>query len=207
MFQKIVATALLVFACTFNTYSQESAFTGKIIYEYQFLDPSTGRDITAMLKEYFGEEQHYFINAENYKSLDEEGGLKQLYNSDTNQYYALNPTTGAIEATDAGVSTSTMVEIIHHDETITILGREFKKVTVATEDDKTVYYYDPSLRVDPKPFSKHKFGNWDAYLNATNGAIALRYDIVASQFIMIVKATSIEKMTLENAEFDVSDFQ
>lgn len=182
-------------------YAQINNFTGKIIYEYTFQNPETGQDITNQLALDFGLEQHYFINSSNYKAFDENGDFVQSYNSETNKYYFLNPSTDQVMVIDASTKTSDNVEVIHFEDTEIILGKECKKVVVKTTIAETIYYYSEEIRVNPEPFLGHEFGSWSNYIKATNGALPLKYIVKNKEYTWISLATNIERMELTDQEF------
>ena len=109
MFKAFYLLAIAAFCLSFR--SSEENFAGKIIYQYQFTDLA-GKDITDKLAPYVGREQHYFINAGNYKSYDEHQNLMQLYNAATNQYYAVGKDKTA-KKYDAAEGASQQFEVKH----------------------------------------------------------------------------------------------
>lgn len=196
--------SLLVFILySLNTLAQDSYFTGKIVYEYTFLNPNTGQDITETMTEQMGAEQHYFINEHSYKSYDENGIFGQLYNSGNNKYYFAQG--DQIMMIDASVTMDKVTEIIHLDETEIILGFECKKLIVKTENSETIYWYSPQLTIDYEIFSGHKFGEWADYLKASNGSIALKFIVENEYYSWISTATFIESMTFEKGDFDIEN--
>ncbi|MBO6794077.1 MAG: hypothetical protein JJ895_09205 [Balneolaceae bacterium] len=198
------AIALLFFSLySCVVLAQDSNFTGKIVYEYTFINPETGVDVSDMMAEQYGREQHYFINEHSYKSYDENGTFKQLYNSANNLYYfVLGDQVMKMEASNA---TANEITITQFDETETILGYECKKLIVKTESSETEYWYAPKLSVNQTVFSKHKFGEWSNYLEATNGALPLKYIIKKGDFVWTTFATSIEIMSFKDDDFDIEN--
>lgn len=200
--KKLIFIALIV--AWLPAFGQSNNFTGKIIYEYQFQEPQTEKDITNQMSQSFGKEQHYFVNAHNYKAYDENGKLKQLYNSDTNKYYFENPNTGQLMVLDAKTTIAEIVSVQHSDETKEILGRLCKKVTVKTTRDETVYWYSSEIKVNPENFTNHKFGGWSTYLKETNGALPLKYTVKNPNFTWITTVTDIKEMELNKTDFAIN---
>ena len=183
---------------------QTDNFTGKIIYEYQFQEPQTGKDITSQMSQSFGKKQHYFVNDHNYKAYDENGDLVQLYNSSTNKYYFANPNTGELMVLDANKTISEIESVQHSDETKEILGRVCKKVTVKTTRGETTYWYSPEIQVNSENFTNHKFGGWSTYLEASKGALPLKYIVKNANYTWITTATDIQKMDLDKTDFEIN---
>lgn len=181
------------------------AFTGKIQYSYSFSDLQ-GNDINENATAVHGREQHYFVDDNNYKSYDESNNITQLFNGRTNTYYGFWKDKTSLRI-DALTRTSQQYKITKLNKTETILGYKCIAIEVETDESTTVYYYSPLLRIDPKGFSKHNFGDWNRYLEATNGALSLKYEITNHKkgFVWNVLATKITKMPLEAGDFEYPD--
>jgi len=181
--------------------AQDSFFTGKIIYDYTFLNPKTGQDITEVMSAQMGAQQHYFINEHSYKSYDENGTFGQLYNSETNTYYFAQGT--QIMKIDASKAFDEVIEVTHIEGTENILGYPCRMLLIKTKNSETKYWYSPQIKVDEKVFGNHKFGEWADYLAASNGALPMKYVVKNENYTWISTATSIEKMLLTDDDFDI----
>ncbi|MGB4397885.1 MAG: DUF4412 domain-containing protein [Daejeonella sp.] len=150
-----------------------------------------------------GREQHYFVDDSNYKSYDEKNNLTQLYDSRSNTYYGFWKDKTA-HRIDAMTRTSQQYQVTRLKQKETILGYECETIQVITDESTTIYYYSPQLRIDHKAFSKHNFGDWNRYLEATNGALALKYKITNHKkgYVWTVLATKIIRMTLKAGDFE-----
>ena len=153
-----------------------SYFSGKIVYTYQFAD-GNGRDITNTLSKLLGKEQHYFVNDQSYKSYDEKGHYKQLYNSGSNTYYYFTSDTTA-HRIDASKITSKVFAVKQLEDKEKIAGYDCSSVEIKTDDATTTYFFTPLVAVHPTVFARHKFGEWDRILLATNGAIPLKFKMI-----------------------------
>lgn len=196
----------LVFAiplclCMLGAFAQ-SSFQGRILYQNKFLLPN-GQDITESASKIMGAQQDYYINANNYKSTSNgQQVTMQLYNSHDNKYYSIDGDKTA-KSFDAGTETGKVEKIEKLDGPFDILGRKCKGLIMTTGSVKTTYYYDESLKVDTKPFSKHKFGNWSDYLEASSGALPLAFVIENPQYTWKSEAIKIEEMKLEDSFFSL----
>ena len=196
---------LLFAACIFLTAFQvnEKLFTGKIYYKYTFTDLQ-GNNINEQLEPYLGKEQNYFIDASNYKSYNQDK-LCQLYHSNTNSYYYITDNTA--KKMDGSQVTSQKFIVTHLDKTEKVAGFVCKSLQVETDDATTVYYYSPEVKTDKKVFAKHNFGEWNKYLEATNGALALKFIMTNKKngFIWTSTAMEIVKMELAAKDFAMPD--
>ncbi|MEQ9089833.1 MAG: hypothetical protein RIE52_02015 [Balneola sp.] len=202
----LILSALLL-ACssdksTFDTNEKSRVnFSGKIVYEYSFKETKSVKDMTKQMSSLLGMQQHYFVNSGNYKALDENGEFKQLYNSVDNKYYFPNPNTNKIMEIDASLQMSEIVSVKEAEGTETILGRICKKVVVVTKTDETTYFYNSEIAVDPSKFSKHLFGGWSTYLEATNGALPLKYVVKNDNYTWTSTAIEITPTEIPEEEF------
>ena len=189
----------LLIAITCSSCSQHY-FEGKILYNYQYLDKE-GKDITDRMKEVGGAEQHYFINARNYKSKNEKNQLTQLYNSATNQYYF---NVGLeLQMVDAAKEFPEKNESKPLKGKQAILDIPCRSLQVISEVGVTTYFYSKKIKVDPGPFSKHRFGNWNNYLSMTKGALPLKFIVAFERYTLTATAVKITPMKLSDAGFEV----
>ncbi len=177
-------------------------FTGKIQYIYSFSDLD-GNDITEKAASALGREQHYFVSDSNYKSHDESNNITQLYDSRINTYFGFWKDKTA-HRIDALTRTSQKYKIKKLDKTESILGYKCSAIQVETDESTTDYYYTPLIRIGTQAFSKHNFGDWNRYLEATDGALSLKYVITNHKkgYIWTIQAVKITKM-----QFGAGDFE
>ncbi len=196
--KKIVLLILLTLI-QYN-FLQAQNFTGRILYENKFFTPD-GKDMTAMMTTMMGKQQDYYINARNYKSvLNGKAIQAQIYQSKTNQYFAIFPNKTA-QVMDAKLAQTKVEEIEYSQETLTILGKACNKLILKRSESTTIYYYAKDIRVNPEPFQNHLFGNWIDYLRASKGALPLKIIIKTNQFTWESTAIKIEKMNLSDQDF------
>ncbi len=185
--------------CVLGTLAQ-SSFQGRILYQNKFLLPN-GQDITESASKIMGTQQDYYINANNYKSiLNGQQVNMQLYNSRDNKYYNIDCNKTA-QSFDAATETGKVEKIEKLDGPFDILGRKCKGLIMTKGLVKTTYYYDESLKIDIEPFSKHRFGNWIDYLEASLGALPLAFIVESPQYTWKAEAIKVEEMKLEDSFF------
>lgn len=186
---------LFLTALTFKT----EFFTGKIIYQYQFTT-YLGKDISEKLAPLIGSGSEYYISNKNYKSYSNQK-LQQLYNAKTNIYYNVEGDTA--KKIDASQVRFKDIQIKHLPLTENIAGYDCKVIQIETDNAITDYYYSPQLRVDLKAFAKHNYGEWNKYLEATNGALALKHVMRDKQSGLVWTSTATEIVPME---LKASDF-
>ena len=103
---------------------------------------------------------------------------------------------------DASFSLSEVISITHIEETKIILGKVCKQVVIKTNQDETTYFYNADLTVDQSKFLGHSFGNWNAFLKASEGALPLQYISENETYIWISTATLYEKNEFTPEDFD-----
>jgi len=192
---------LFAFFMTFSAFkSNEEFFNGKILYKYTFTDLQ-GNNINSKLAPYLGSEQHYFIDNKNYKSLNQ-NKLQQLYNSGTNNYYYFTDNNAA-QKIDGSKATSQKFDVTRLDKTEKVAGYDCKAIQIETDEATTIYFYSPQIKTDKRVFAKHSFGEWNKYLEATDGALALKYIMTNKKYgyIWTSTATEISKMKFTSKDF------
>lgn len=182
----------------------EKPFTGKILYKYSFTDLK-GNDISDRLTPYVGSDQHYYIDSKSYKSYSE-NKLQQLYHSTSNTYYAVS---NGLNAQKISGSTQTSKKCIITPLNVTenVAGYACKAVRVETDDASTVYFYSPEVKVDKAVFAKHAYGEWNKYLEATDGAITLKFVMTSKKngFVWTSTATEVKPMEFAEGDFDLPE--
>ncbi len=176
-------------------------FTGKILYHNLFVDLK-GNNITDKLAPYLGREQHYFTDGKNYKATDEQGNWVQLYNSESNIYYSFNKDKTA-QKIDASIQTGEKYIITKLNQREKIAGYDCNILQITSDKDTTLYYYSSAIKIDSKAYAKHNFGGWNKYLEATDGALPLKFIITDSKngYVWTAIATQVTKMTLTAKDF------
>ncbi len=200
---KKIGLIIAAFCLCLNTnYAQNKDFVGRILYKNTFFAPN-GTDITKMVVPALGAEQDYYTNATNYKSVMNGSAMTmQLYIGKTNKSYIVLPNKTATE-TDASTNTDKVLSVTHSKTDTLILGRKCKSVVIKTEQTATIYFYDPTLKVNKDNFAKHNYGNWNRLLTETNGALPVKYITTIPQFTWDAEAIKIEEMTLTDKDFEL----
>ena len=203
MHAKLLLTLLLTFSAILAS-GQSEFFEGRIKLTMKYydsdnneIDPETiGRD----------KEMNYFISNGNYKSLNEDGVLSQLFNSETNRYYFNN--NGTIQYIDASMPFPQEGKVEILDGGAKILNQECKKLKITSESNITTYYYSSGITINPEYYANHNVGNWNTYLSASSGALSLKYEIVAPSLgiTTIMEAVEIEEMEFSDDDFNIESY-
>lgn len=199
--KKLLAILILTLVLT-SFSSDRDTFVGKITFNYSFTDLK-GNDITDKMALYLGREQHYFIDDFNYKSYDENNTWMQLYNSETNSYYFFNKDNTA-KRFDGATQTSQKFIVTKLDKKEKIAGYDCESIQVETDNASTIYFFNKTIKTNPKNFSKHNFGEWNKYLQATDGALSLKYIITDHKngYISTCVAIEVSKLKLTASDFE-----
>jgi hypothetical protein len=198
--KKLLVLSVLTILTTSFT-SDKETFIGKIVYKNSYADLQ-GNDMTEKVSSVFGREIHYFIDGKNYKAYDEKDNWIQLYNSGTNTYYHFNRDKTAMKL-DGAMQTSQKIEVTKLDLREKIAGYDCQAIQIETDHSTTIYYYSPALKTDAKAFTKHNFGEWNKYLEATDGALTLKFIITNSKegYVWTSVATEVVKQDLTATDF------
>jgi hypothetical protein len=190
---------LIILSCITLTAIAQN-FEGRILYKNSFYLPN-GQDVTTSATKMMGTEQDYYINSKHYKSLmNGQMMAMQLYRSDENKYYSVDGNNTA-QSYDGSAETGKITKVEKLDGTFDIMGRKCKGIVLTGSASKTTYYYDESMKVDIKTFSKHKFGNWIDYLEASGGSLPLAFIVENSQYTWKSEAVKVEPMKLDDSDF------
>ena len=85
---------------------------------------------------------------------------------------------------------------------IDILGHKCDELVLTCKSGIQKYYFSTKLKVDPKLFEKHKFGNWNEVISRTN-SLPLKMIIDSPQFTIEWTATEIAPMKLDANLFEL----
>jgi hypothetical protein len=201
MKQKLFIAIAILLSFSFNKDSK--TFSGKIIYVNTFSDLKNN-DLKAKLVAYFGQENNYFINDSNYKAYNENNVLLYLYNCSTNNYYSFDRKEKIAKKVNAEKITSKNIEVNMLPGKETICGYECSSLEVKTENGTTVFFFSPLIYINKTNFAKHNYGEWNSYLNATNGAIPLKiiYKSESMGFTWTSAAKEVSKLSLAQKDFE-----
>lgn len=200
--KKIAILILLLSLCCARSFAQD--FSGKIIYTNTFKDLQ-GKDITARMAPFFGKETHYFIKDSNYKAYDQDQRLLYLYNASANTYYSAQPGNEELGKQDAGKKSEEKYHVKKIAGTAKICGYDCISLEEKTPTVTTIYFFNAAIRVNKNAFQQHHFGNWNAYLEATDGSLPLKMVCTDTKngFVWTSTARAVERLQLTRSDFDI----
>jgi len=184
------------------TFSFGQTFEGKIIYEniYKSKIPNlSDQQFTLMM----GATQEYLIKGGNYKSATNGTFLQwQLYINKDNKLYSKMSNSASILWNDGSVNPDEVLTAVVNKNVIDILGQPCDELVLTCKSGVQKYYFSGKLKVDPKQYENHKFGNWSDVMSRTN-SLPLKIIIDNPQFTVEAVATQIEPMGLDDKQFQL----
>lgn len=180
-------------------------FTGRIDFVYTFHD-AQGNDVTEKMAPFAGRGQQYFVNEGNYKSLTDKGRFQLLYRSDSNILYQAVLPGQPIQRIDAATGASETFFVRKLTEHETVAGYDCEAVEINTDTGTTTYYYSPKITVNPLLYKRHAYGDWNRVLEATGGALPLKYSMINMKqgfMVWTITATSVKEGELNGAAFEL----
>lgn len=152
-----------------------------------------------------GTVNEYYIKGEKYKSVLNGSFIQmQLYDPSTNRLYNKTAFTDTLYWYDASTNASPVIDFEVVEGQKEILGYKCDVLTLNTESGKEVYYYNPELKVDPRDYENHNFGNWSFIMSKTK-SLPLRVEIDNQQFTSVFEVVKVESIELEDNLFELPD--
>mgnify|MGYP000055868459 CR=1 FL=1 len=198
MISRLANVLMIVVLCAGSAFGQ--AFEGKVTYQtsYKSKMPNvTDEQFSSMM----GTTQEYFIKGGAYKTSSNGSMLQwQLYVNADNKLYSKMSNAPAVWWNDGNVSTDEVLKTEINRNATDILGYKCDEFIMTCKSGVQRYYFNHKLKVDPKSFDKHKFGNWNVYISNT-GALPLKMSIDNPQFVMESVAVEVKPMKLDDEFF------
>ena len=198
--QKALILFIFLFISVFDVDAQE--FEGKIVYDnvYRSKLPNVADEqLTAML----GSSQDYLIKDGNYKSITNDTMMQwQLYRSEENKLYMKMSGVPVIFWSDGAENRDSIIRTEIRKGAETILGHTCDELILTCKSGVQKYYFSRKIKLDPKVFVQHKFGNFNEVVSHTK-AIPLKIIIETPQFSLTSTVTQILPSKLEQKEFEL----
>ena len=185
-----------------NTFSQ--TFEGKIVYKNTYTSniPNVPDDqFNAMM----GNTQEYLIKGGNYKSSTNGTMMQwQLYRSDDNRLYMKMSNSPTIFWHDGADNPDEVLKSEINKGVETIAGYLCDELVLTCKTGVHKYYFNSKLKVDPKVFEQHKFGNWSEVISRSK-SLPLKISVETAQFTVESVATEVRSMELSSREFELPE--
>lgn len=183
-----------------TTYGQD--FEGKVVYKNAYkskIPNATSEQLSSMM----GTTQEYLIKGGNYKSSTNGTFFQwQLYIIKENKLYNKMANSPTILWNDGAVNPDEVIKSEINKEVIDVLGQKCDELILTCKSGVQKYYFNSTLKVDPKLFEKHKFGNWNEVISRTN-SLPLKMIIDSPQFTLECIATEIVPVKLDDKIFEL----
>lgn len=195
-------TKVLVLLIIIVTHSFAQDFEGKVTYKNTYkskIANMTDEQFASMM----GTSQEYLFKEGNYKSSTNGTFLQwQLYINKDNKLYNKMSNSSTILWNDGAVNSDEIINSVINKNVIVILGHQCDELVLTCKSGIQKYYFNSKLKVDPKLFENHKFGNWNEVISKSN-SIPLKITIDNQQFSIESLATEIQPMKLESSLFEL----
>ncbi|HKG07037.1 MAG TPA: hypothetical protein VKB19_11290 [Pedobacter sp.] len=185
--KRILITLLFSLCCSIAfSQSLEATIVYKNTYKSKYPNLTD-----AQLTELLGTVQNYYIKGENYKSVSDGKMMQwQLYRGPENKIYNKMSNSDKAMVLDASINEDQVISVKVEKNAATILGYKCDKLILQCKSGVQNYFFAPNLFIDKKLYSKHAYGNYYAFLSASNSA-PLKMTIDAPTFYMEGIATSV----------------
>lgn len=175
-------------------------FEGKVTYQNTFkskLPNVTDEALTQMM----GTSLEYNFKNGNYRSVSNGTFLQwQLYVHKDNKLYTKFSNSPSILWNDGAVNPDEVLKSELNKNVIDILGYKCDELVLTCKSGVQKYYFNSKLKIDPKLFEKHKFGNFYDYVSKSK-ALPLKIIVDNVQFTMESVAASVDEQTIDDGLF------
>ncbi|HEX8333912.1 MAG TPA: DUF4412 domain-containing protein [Segetibacter sp.] len=180
----------------------DTPFSGRIVSINTFTDLHLN-NIGKQLYPYFGKELYYYIDSKNYKTYNERQQLMYLYNSATTTHYSFDKKSKTASKNDVTLKSTTPTIFTKLPNKETIAGYECEAIQARQGKVITTYFYSPKLKLNYNAFLNHEFGEWNAYLKETDGALPLKFTMKDFEkgYIWTNEAVEVKQMHLTDEDF------
>ena len=201
----------LLYCTIVGTRLSAQTFEGVVHYNIDIemtLPPDADEDakkfapqVLAMMKQLVGSECSYYFKSGEFKVTSNGAHPEEIYKPDQDAMFRLDDDEGVYQEFALGQTLGKLEKVKHSDETAVVLGRTCKKVEFYFDDNLAVYWYDPTLKLDPDDFAKIERDNWAGMVKECS-AVPLKFAIGSpDEMIATFTARQIEQKDLDDAEF------
>lgn len=193
---------LLALLLTIVSFAVGQDFEGRIVYKNEYkskIANVTNEQFSSMM----GTTQEYLIKGGNYKSSTNGTFVQwQLYINKDNKLYNKMSNSPTILWNDGSISADEIIKSELNKGVADILGYQCDELILTCKSGVQKYYFSSKLKVDPKLYEKHKFGNWNEVMSRTGG-LPLKMIIDSPQFTLECLATEIVPAKLDDKLFEL----
>ncbi len=207
-------SALLITSAAASRLTAQT-FEGVVHYDIEVelqLPPDADEDarkfapqLLAMMQQMVGSECSYYFKSGEFKVTSNGAHPEEIYKPAQGAMFRLDEEDGVYKEFTLAQTLGKFKEVKHSDETAVVLDRTCKMVEFHFEDNIAVYWYDPTLKLNPDDFAKIERDNWAAMVKEC-GAVPLKFSIGSPQEMTATfTARQIEQKPLDDAEFELRE--
>ena len=177
-------------------------FEGKVTYSNVYKSKNTAipdEQFNMML----GNSQEFYFKGGNYKNVPNGQVLQwQIYLSKDNKLYTKMSMSQSVYWDDGSDYPDEVLKAEVKKNAMEILGYSCDELTLTCKSGIQKYWYNESLKIDPKYFEKHKFQNWNEFVSRAK-AVPLKISVDTKEFSVESIATQITKSSLDDKIFEL----
>jgi hypothetical protein len=195
---KLICIFIFTSIISMTSYGQN--FEGEIIYHNSYstkiLNLSNEKFSSMM-----GTEQDYFVKGGQYKNTINGTLLQwQIYSRSENRMYTKLANNEFAIWNDAAINQDSVLSVVLNKEVID--GYKCDELILICKSGPQKYYFNSSLKMDPRDYMNHNFDNWYTYISNAK-AIPLKIEIKNDQFTLISVAVEIKLFKLDDSVFQL----
>ncbi|NOT73760.1 MAG: hypothetical protein HOP08_02445 [Cyclobacteriaceae bacterium] len=198
------ALKAILFFLTIASSSFGQDFEGKVIYRNEYtskISNLSSEQFTSMM----GTTQIYLLKGGDYKSLTNGTFAQwQLYINKDNKLYNKMSHSPTVFWLDGAVNTDEILKVEINKEVTEVLGYLCDELIFTCKSGIKKYYFSSKIKIDPKLYEQHKYGNWNEILLRTNG-LPLKMILDSTQFSVVSTATEITSEKLDSKIFELPE--
>lgn len=200
-FKHMITTVKILFLVVASCIlSHGQTFEGKISYQnsYKSKIPNVTDELFTQM---MGTSQEYNFKGGNYRSSSNGTLLLwQLYIHQDNKVYTKFSNSPSVFWNDGAVNPDEVLKTELNKNVIDILGYSCDELILTCKSGVQKYYFSSKLKIDPKLFEKHKFGNFYDYVSISK-AVPLKIIVDNVQFALESVAVAVQEEKIADAFF------
>lgn len=203
-FLTLITIVLNYFFTSFIEKKDKKEFIGTITYSIK-IESKKPKVSSKELNSLYGDEMILDIKNGNYKMSFNGKDLKEIYYlKSLNTEYTLRRKEDTLYSVFFGKEDRILKSSKIIDTIIIIAQRQCKILINELEEVKNIYYYDPTLHLNPTNFKNYKFSYGNIYYENAK-APWLKYEFYGTSFNLVYIAMKIEEKELNDKIFDLPD--
>jgi hypothetical protein len=176
------------------------SFEGEIVYQVNYTSKMQGVS-NERITNAMGDRDDYYVKNGDYKNVMNGSVFQwQIYRNADNRLYNKMATNSALLWTDGAVNKDSVFNVAVVFGAARILGYSCDEVILYCRSGIQKYFFNAKFGVDSDLFTKHRFGNWAAYLSKAH-ALPLKFILDNPQYTVESTAVSVKPGHIDPAIF------